>query len=100
MAMYLISDVTVRDPEVFEAYRNRAALSIAKFGGRYLIRGGAVTVLEGERHPTMLVVVEFPDRATAEAWYASAEYGEALKYRDEGLSRSLVLVDGVSGGVL
>jgi uncharacterized protein (DUF1330 family) len=43
----------------------------------------------------MLVVVEFPDRAAADAWYASAEYGEALKFRDEGLSRSLVLVDGI-----
>jgi uncharacterized protein (DUF1330 family) len=95
MTTYLISDVTVRDAEAFEAYRTRAAPAIAKFGGRYLVRGGAVTVLEGNRHPTILVVVEFPDRAAAEAWYASAEYGEALKFRDEGLSRSLVLVDGV-----
>ena len=95
MTIYLISDITVRDAKAFEAYRNRAAPSIAKFGGRYLVRGGAVTVLEGSHHPTMLVVVEFPDRAAAEAWYASAEYGEALKFRDEGLSRSLVLVDGI-----
>ena len=96
MAVYLISDVTVRDPEAFEAYRTRAAPSIARLGGRYLVRGGAVSVLEGDRHPTMLVVVEFPDRAAAEAWYASAEYGEALRFRNEGLSRSLVLVDGMS----
>ena|SRR5690242_3724595 len=95
MAVYLISDVTVRDREAFEAYRNRAAPSIAAFGGRYLVRGGHVAVLEGERQPAMLVVVEFPDRTSAARWYASAEYGEALRYRDVGLSRSLVLVDGV-----
>jgi uncharacterized protein (DUF1330 family) len=73
-----LPDVTVRDPNAFAAYRICAAPSIAKFGGRYLVRG-AVTALEGRRHPTMLVVVEFPDRAAAEPWYASAEYGEALK---------------------
>ena len=95
MPVYLISDITVLDRTAFEAYRTRAAPVIAKFGGRYLVRGGAVSVLEGDRHPTMLVVVEFPDKAAAEAWYASPEYAEALKYRDEGLSRNLVLVDGV-----
>jgi uncharacterized protein (DUF1330 family) len=95
MAVYVISDVTMRDAEAFEAYRTRAAPSIAAYGGRYLVRGGEVSVLEGERAPTTLVVVEFPDRATAQRWYASAEYGEALKFREEGLSRSLVLVDGV-----
>ena len=95
MAVYLISDVTVRDAEAFEAYRTRAAPSIAAYGGRYLVRGGAIDVLEGERQPTLLVIVEFPDRASAERWYASVEYGAALRFRDEGLSRSLVLVDGI-----
>lgn len=95
MAVYLISDVTIRDADAFEAYRSRAVPSIAAYGGRFLVRGGAFSVLEGERQPTILVVVEFPDRASVEQWYASAEYGEALKFRDEGLSRTLVLVDGV-----
>jgi uncharacterized protein (DUF1330 family) len=95
MAVYLISDVTIRDAEAFEAYRTLAAPSIAAYGGSYLVRGGAVSVLEGDRKPTTLVVVEFPDRTSAERWYASAEYGKALKFRDEGLRRSLVLVDGV-----
>jgi uncharacterized protein (DUF1330 family) len=95
MAVYLISDVTVRDAEAFEAYRTRAAPSIAAYGGRYLVRGGAVSVLEGNRRPALLVVVEFPDRESLDRWYASAEYGEALRFRDEGLVRSLVVVEGV-----
>jgi len=98
MTVYLISEVAVRDPEAFEAYRTRAAPSIAAYGGRYLVRGGAISVLEGERRPSLLVIVEFPDRETADRWYASAEYGEALKYRDEGLDRSLILVEGVGAG--
>jgi uncharacterized protein (DUF1330 family) len=93
---YLISDVTVRDPAAFEIYRTRAAASIHAFGGHYLVRGGEIRVLEGQRHPSMLVIVEFPDTATAKRWYASPDYAAALEVRDQALDRSLILVDGVN----
>lgn len=93
---YLISDVVVRDPEAFEVYRNRAARSIELHGGRYLVRGGRIEVLEGQRHPSTLVVVEFPSLDAAKQWYASAEYAEALEVRDRALVRSLILVDGLN----
>lgn len=95
MPAYLISDVIARDPQAFEEYRNRAAVSIAKHGGRYLVRGGAIEVLEGDREPKAMVIVEFPDLDAARRWYKSPEYAEALRFRDEALVRSLVLVDGV-----
>ena len=98
MTAYLISDVTVRDPGAFETYRTRAAASIKAFGGRYLVRGGQISVLEGQRHPSALVVVEFPDTATIQRWYASPEYASALEVRDQALIRSLVMVDGVALG--
>jgi uncharacterized protein (DUF1330 family) len=95
MPAYVIADTTVRDAAAFEIYRTRAAASIHAHGGRYLVRGGAFTVLEGERQPQTIIVVEFPDRATAQRWYASPEYAAALEVRDVALVRSLVLVDGV-----
>ena len=49
MSAYLISDVAVRDPAAFETYRSRAASSIQAYGGRYLVRGGEIAVLEGDR---------------------------------------------------
>ncbi len=98
MTAYLISDVTVRDPGAFETYRTRAAASIKAFGGRYLVRGGQISVLEGQRHPSALVVVEFPDTATIQRWYASPEYASALEVRNQALIRSLVMVDGVCLG--
>jgi uncharacterized protein (DUF1330 family) len=52
-----------------------------------------LSVLEGSRHPTTLVVLEFPDRAAVEEWYAAAEPGEAPRFRDEGRNPILVLVD-------
>ena len=96
MPAYLISDLTVRDPTAFETYRTRAAASIHAYGGRYLVRGGAIDVLEGERRPSALVVVEVPDVKTARRWYASPEYAAALEVRDQALTRSLVLVDGLT----
>ena len=98
MPAYLISDVTVRDPAAFETYRTRAAASIQAFGGRYLVRGGEISVLEGQRHPSALVIVDFPDTATAKQWYGSSEYASALAVRDQALVRSLILVHGVNIG--
>ena len=98
MSVYLISNVTVRDASAFETYRTRAAASINAFGGRYLVRGGDISVLEGQPSSSAIVVVEFPDAATAQRWYASPEYAVALEVRDQALVRSLILVDGVKVG--
>jgi uncharacterized protein (DUF1330 family) len=92
---YVISDVTVRDPDQFQAYRERAAASIEKHGGRYLARGGHIERLEGEWDPHIIIVVEFPDTAQAQAWYRSDDYAAALAFRDAALSRDLILVEGV-----
>jgi len=94
MAAYIISDVTIRDAAAIEIYRIRAAASIAKYGGRYLARGGNVEVLEGDWVPRTLIIVEFPDMERARAWYRSPEYSLALDTRDEALSRNLILVEG------
>jgi uncharacterized protein (DUF1330 family) len=96
MPAYVISDVTIRDADAIESYRSRAAASIARYGGRYLARGGAVETLEGTWRPNPLIIVEFPDRAQAWAWYRSPEYAAALHFRDAALSRNLILVDGVA----
>jgi uncharacterized protein (DUF1330 family) len=95
MAAYVISDVETRDPEAMARYRSLAAPSIARYGGRYLVRGGAIETLEGGWTPEAIVVVEFDTADQARAWYASAEYGEALKERRIALARRLILVEGV-----
>jgi uncharacterized protein (DUF1330 family) len=95
MAAYLISDVTVKNAAAFETYRTRAAASIARYGGRYLVRGGSIDALEGSWSPRTIIVVEFADSDRARAWYRSPEYAEALAVRDKALSRNLILVDGI-----
>jgi uncharacterized protein (DUF1330 family) len=98
MPAYLISDVTMRDREAFQTYRTRAADSIAKYGGRYLVRGGAIEPLEGNWSPRAIIIVEFESLEQARAWYRSPEYAFALEVRDAALSRNLVLVDGIGPG--
>ena len=94
VAAYIISDVKVRDAAAIEIYRTRAAASIAKYGGQYLVRGGNVEVLEGGWAPRAIIIVEFPDMERARAWYHSPEYSLALDVRDEALNRNLILVEG------
>ena len=96
MAAYLISDVTVKDAEAFQVYRTRAAASIKQHGGRYLVRGGPIDALEGSWAPSTIIIVEFPDIERARTWYDSPEYASALAFRDDALSRNLILVDGIS----
>jgi len=95
MPAYIISDVTIKDAEAIEIYRSRAAASIVDHGGRYLIRGGTIEVLEGDWTPRTIIMAEFPSMSAARIWYRSPEYAKALEVRDRALSRDLILVEGV-----
>jgi uncharacterized protein (DUF1330 family) len=95
MPAYVISDVSARDSAAFETYRRRAAASIARHGGRYIVRGGTIEPLEGNWQPRTIVIVEFPDLERARNWYRSRDYADALDVRDQALERNLILVDGV-----
>jgi uncharacterized protein (DUF1330 family) len=95
MSAYVISELEVRDPATIETYRTIAAKSIAQYGGRYLIRGGAASIAEGGPPPNNIVVVEFPSMERLREWYGSPEYAEALKVRRTALDRRLIFVEGV-----
>lgn len=95
MAAYVISEVEMREPAAFEAYRTLAAKTIEHYGGRYIVRGGAAEVVEGGPPPHAIIIVEFPTMARLRQWYASAEYAEALKLRATALERRLLFVEGV-----
>ena len=94
MSAYVISEVEARDVAGFEAYRNLAAPTIAQYGGRYLVRGGAAVAVEGGPPPKTLIIVEFPSMERLREWYASPEYAEALKVRQAALERRLIFVEG------
>lgn len=93
MPAYWIGHVTVSDPAAYEAYRQANAVAFAKYGARFLVRGGAQEVVEGSVRPRT-VVIEFADLETARACYHSPEY-QAAKARRIGVSLAdLCIVDG------
>lgn len=95
MPAYAISEVTILDEKGASRYRALADQSIARYGGRYLVRAGAVAALEGTwPSDRALIVVEFPSMERAREWYASPEYAEALAVRREALDRRLLLAEG------
>ena len=96
MPAYVISEVEMRDAASFEAYRTVAAKTLAQYGGRYLVRGGAASTIEGGPPPKTIIIVEFPTMERLHEWYASPEYAEALKRRQTALDRRLIFVEGVA----
>ncbi len=93
MSAYVITDVRVVDAGGTEEYRRLARDSIKKHGGRYLALSSAVESLEGDWSPEAIVILEFPDAATARTWYHSPEYAPALPLAKVCLARDMILVD-------
>lgn len=95
MAAYLVVDGKVLDAQCYQQYRELAQAAIAKFGGRYLVRGGASTCLEGDWQPQRLVIVEFASTEQARLFYDSPEYLEARKIRAGAAEFNMLLVEGI-----
>lgn len=91
----MISEVEVLDEEQAAEYRRLAEASILEYGGRYIVRGAAADVIEGEATGRRLVIVEFPSLAQAREWYSSESYAKALTIRQSALDRRLTFVEGV-----
>lgn len=86
---------TIHDKAGFDAYRSRVMPTIEAFGGRFLVRGGAFTVVEGQWPHERMAVVEFPSRAAAEGWYHSDAYQAIAGMRTASARCDAVIVDAV-----
>jgi uncharacterized protein (DUF1330 family) len=94
MTAFAISEFTILDEALMARYRELSEASIARYGGRYVVRGRAVEALEGVWPPEQgIVVIEFPSLERAREWYGSPEYARALEIRGQALVRRLILVD-------
>lgn len=91
---YVIGQITVTNPEGYAFYAARVPATIDAAGGKYLVRGGDKTLLEGQSQGDRHVVLEFSSRAAAEAWYKGDAYQAILPHRLKNSTGSLVLVDG------
>ncbi len=94
MAGYWVVKVRVTDAAAYGAYAKLASEAVAKYGGRFLVRGGPATTMEGEDFPRN-VVIEFSSVEQAHACYDSPEYQEALACQEGAADRMFAVVEGV-----
>jgi uncharacterized protein (DUF1330 family) len=97
MAAYVIAEIDIADPEGYKAYTSIVPATIALYGGRFLVRGGAAEVLEGDWPPLRRVLLEFPSAEAARAWWDSPEYAKPKALRRAASRGRLILLEGFDG---
>jgi len=95
MAAYVVVQIEIDDAELMARYREAAAPVVAQYGGRYIVRGGASQVLEGDWQPERLVVLEFATAEQARRWWDSDEYAAPKAMRQRAGRTQMLLIEGV-----
>ncbi len=98
MSAYLIARVEISDPEQYSTYIAAAPAVVEQYGGRFVVRGGEVTTLEGPAGDARWVVVEFPSIEAAQTFYDSPEYTAARALRAGAADGEFVVLDGYDPG--
>ena len=99
MAAYLIAKVEIDDPEIYSNYTAKSPAIVEKYGGKFLSRGGDLTVLEGDDFNGRLVIVEFPNKDSACNFYRSEEYQAARLIREPISNAQFIVIDGIEHSV-
>ena len=92
---YVIAQATVSNPEQYEGYKALAGAAVAKYGGKYIVRGGATHLLEGDGAPPRLVILEFESVEQAQRFYDSPEYQAARQQRQGAAQMNMLVVEGL-----
>jgi uncharacterized protein (DUF1330 family) len=95
MAAYFVVEINVTDPEVYAEYSKLVPSTIERYGGRFLVRGGATQTIEGDWQPQRFVIVEFENEEQFKRWYSSPEYTEARNIRFKSSTAQAILAQGV-----
>lgn len=94
MAAYVMGEIEVTDPALYEEYRKQVLPVVTRYGGKFIVRGGAVETLEGGWAPKRFVALEFPSMEQARKWYRSEEYAPLIKLRQQASRGKLMIVEG------
>jgi uncharacterized protein (DUF1330 family) len=96
MSAYIVVQVEVTEPAGYDEYKKMVPSSLAAYGGKFVVRGGACETLEGSWQPKRLVVLEFPSVAKARQWWASDEYRDAKLLRQRTAITEMIVVEGAA----
>ena len=95
MSAYVIVEIDIVDPTGYEEYKQLASATVEKYGGKYIVRGGAAETLEGNWKPERIVVLQFDSMQRAKEWLNCEEYREPRKMRHRTAKTKMILVEGV-----
>jgi uncharacterized protein (DUF1330 family) len=96
---YVIAIIDVTNAEDYKEYARQVPATIAKYGGRYLVRGGKSEIAEGEWPGSRTVILEFPSLARAREWYNSPEYRPLRPLRQANSRGRIAFFEGLTGPV-
>ena len=96
MAVYMLLDVTVREGALYAQYVEQVREVVERHGGKYLARGGEVTVLSGDWQPGRVVLIELPTMDDLRACFASPEYAALAPLRERSTVSRTIIVEGVA----
>ncbi|GCE15928.1 DUF1330 domain-containing protein [Tengunoibacter tsumagoiensis] len=95
MSAYFLVEVDVTNPQLYEEYRKLVGPTLEKYHGKFLVRGGASKVIEGEWPELRRVIIEFATTEQFYTWYNSPEYTEARAIRFRTSNGRAILLDGI-----
>jgi uncharacterized protein (DUF1330 family) len=95
MAAYVIVDSDIKNPEGMKEYIEKVGATLGAHGGKPIIAGTNIEVMEGDWRPNRIVVVAFPDMAAAKAWYNSPDYQTILPIRTANTDDKMIFVEGL-----
>lgn len=93
MAAFVLVEVNIHDPELYESYKKLTPGSLEPFGGRFVVRGAKTESLEGDWNPERLVILEFPSVEKAKAWWSSELYSKAKDIRYRAAHSKMLVVE-------
>lgn len=93
MPAFVIVEVDITDPEKYNAYKELTPATVLAYGGKFVLRGQPVTVLEGEWNHERLVMLQFPTKEKATAWYSSEGYQYAKSVRSGAAKANFLLIE-------
>jgi uncharacterized protein (DUF1330 family) len=95
MKAYVIAAEAVHDEAMFAKFKEQVVATVEPFGGRFIARGGRLTVLEGQWQRPRIVIIEFPTREAAEGWYKSPDHQKIIDLRLKSTNGSVIILDGI-----
>lgn len=94
MPVYMVIEIEVHDPQTYAEYMDRVPETVAKYGGRYVVRGGQVIPLTGDWTPQRIIIVEFPTFEQMWTWNSSPEYQELAPLRIRSTTTRAIALEG------